>query len=162
MRAFMPRRIEEHIVAAWAEKLGRQVVSDVISILRGMESSLSGDSSGLESVWEEFCVQVQHEQSFYWSTYEHTVEGLLYSAVEELDSDAQLALWAVTDEGWEYIYDHHAENDGIDGTPLELSAIIMNLYRDVLLVAADYKSRSIYRYIWGIDDPAYEDGDDSE
>ena len=154
-------RVEQHIVAAWATRLGRQVVSEVIRSLEGMEEGLSGDSD-LENAWEEVCAQVQGEESIDWSIYEDTIESLLYSAVQRLDGDAQLALWAVTDEGWDYIYDHHADKNGAAGVPLDIGAIAAKLKGDVLSEAADYESPSLYRYIWGEDDPEYDEDEDYE
>jgi hypothetical protein len=33
----------------------------------------SGEDSGLKNVWEEYCVQVQDEESFLWEAYRHTI-----------------------------------------------------------------------------------------
>ena len=71
-------RIEQHIVAAWATQLTDKIIHDAINTLTEMDSTamLSGDS-GLKNVWEEVCVQVQDEQSFFWDTYVETMESLL-------------------------------------------------------------------------------------
>ncbi|WP_447858099.1 hypothetical protein [Pseudomonas aeruginosa] len=145
-------RIEQHIVAAWAARLSGQVVSDVVRSLEGMEATLSGDSD-LKNAWEEVCAQVQGEESVDWSIYEDAMEELLYSVVERLDRDAQLALWALTDEGWDYIYDHHSDPDGAVGAPLNTGDIVTQLKGKVLSAAADYESPSLNRYIWSEDDP---------
>lgn len=150
-------RIEEHIVAAWASKLAASALKDVIGELESMEAMLSGDS-GLANVWEEICAQVQGEESSEWSAYENLVEELLYVLVESLDGDSQLALWATTEAGWDYIYDHHADKDGVAGVPLTTSDIVSKLAGEVWSVAADYESPSLYRYIWGEDDPQYDEG----
>lgn len=154
-------RIEQHVVAAWANRLGKQAVSEVISSLEGMKAGLSGDSD-LKNAWEEVCAQVQGEESIDWSIYEDTIERLLYAVVQKLDGEAQLALWAVTDEGWDYIYDHHADKNGAAGVPLDIGAIAAKLKGDVLSEAADYESPSLYRYIWGEDDPEYDEDEDYE
>ncbi|CAG2155523.1 hypothetical protein LMG31506_05436 [Cupriavidus yeoncheonensis] len=160
------RRIEQHIVAAWATRLGNQVVKDVIHSLEKMEAELSGDS-GLENVWEEVCAQVQGEESIDWGSYEDVIESLLAGSIANLDRDAQLALWAVTDDGCDYICDHHADKNGVVGVPLDIGAIVAKLKEKVLSAAADYESPSLYRYVWGEDDPEYteledEDEDDDE
>ena len=86
-------RIEQHIVAAWAKQLSDKLLKESISALEQMDSSemLSGDDSGLKNVWEEICVQVQDEQSFFWDTYVETMESLLSGYVELLDRDARLS-----------------------------------------------------------------------
>ncbi|MGH8432980.1 MAG: hypothetical protein ACRERX_00535 [Pseudomonas sp.] len=154
-------RIEQHIVASWAAKLSERAVNDVVLHLEGMEATLSGDS-GLENVWEEVCAQVQREESIDWSIYEDIIVDLLHSVVKALDRDAQLALWAVTDAGWDYIYDHHADKNGAVGAPLDIGAIVAKLKEDVLSAAADYESPSLYRYIWGEDDPEYDEDEEYE
>lgn len=154
-------RIEEHIVASWAAKLSERAVTDVVLHLEGMEATLSGDS-GLENVWEEVCAQVQGEESIDWSTYEDIIVDLLHSVVKGLDRDAQLALWAATDSGWDYIYDHHADKNGAVGAPLDIGAIVAKLKEDVLSAAADYESPRLYRYIWGEDDPEYDEDEEYE
>ncbi|MNE84053.1 hypothetical protein D3C80_1809210 [compost metagenome] len=87
---------------------------------------------------------------------------LLHSVVKGLDRNAQLALWAVTDAGWDYIYDHHADKNGAVGAPLDIGAIVAKLKEDVLSAAADYESPSLYRYIWGEDDPEYDEDEEDE
>lgn len=151
-------RIEQHIIASWAAKLSKEVVSDVVRSLEGMDATLSGDS-GLKNAWEEVCAQVQREESVDWSIYEDTIEDLLHSVVGGLERGAQLALWAVTDEGGGYISDHHADQCGVIGVPLTIGDIVSHLKGQVLSAAADYESPSLYRYIWGEDDP---DGDEDE
>ncbi|MCY1515563.1 hypothetical protein D9M68_501520 [compost metagenome] len=154
-------RIEQHIVASWAAKLSGRAVNDMVLRLEGMEATLSGDS-GLENVWEEVCAQVQGEESIDWSTYEDIIVDLLHSVVKGLDRDAQLALWAATDAGWDYIYDHHADKNGAVGAPLDIGAIVAKLKEDVLSAAADYESPSLYRYLWGEDDPEYDEDEEYE
>ncbi len=152
-------RIEQRIVNAWAGKLATRIVEVVIGELKGMEAALSGDS-GLENAWEEICAQVQGEESSDWSAYEDVIESLLYAGVQCLDKEAQLALWAVTDQGWDYIDEHHADSNGIAGVPLNAGDIVAKLAGEVLAAAADYESPSLYRYIRGEDDPEYDDDED--
>jgi hypothetical protein len=154
-------RIERFIAVAWAARLERQAVSDVIGSLERMEASLSGDSD-LKNAWEEVCAQVQGEESADWSTFEDTIKDQLYSIVERLDRGAQLALWAVTDEGWDYIYVHHADQDGAAGVPLNTGDIVTQLMDQVLSAAADYESPSLYRYIWGENDPEYDEDEEEQ
>lgn len=70
-------RIEQHIVAAWAAQISDKIIMEAIDALQKMDSDemLSGNS-GLKNVWEEVCVQVQDEQSFFWDTYVETIESL--------------------------------------------------------------------------------------
>ena len=142
-------RIEQHIVAAWAKQLSDKLLKESISALEQMDSSemLSGDDSGLKNVWEEICVQVQDEQSFFWDTYVETMESLLSGYVELLDRDARLALWAVTDEGWAYIYDHHADDGGVEDAPVVEDEIVAKLKDELLSAAASYSNHRITKFL---------------
>lgn len=142
-------RIEQHIVAAWAKQLSDKFIKDSIAALEQMDSNemLSGEDSGLKNVWEEICVQVQDEQSFFWDTYVETMEGLLAGCVELLDRDARLALWAVTEEGWDYIYDHHADDEGVEDVPLVEDEIVAKLKDELLSVAASYSNQRITKFL---------------
>lgn len=153
-------RIEQHIVKAWANRLAATTVKEVIDKLKGMAAKLSGDS-GLTNVWEEICAQVQGEASAYWAAYQDAIEGLLHTCLESLDRDAQLALWAVTDVGWDYIYDHHADPDGSASVALNTGDIVSMLASDVLSAAADYESPSLYRFKWGADASEYDEDEES-
>jgi hypothetical protein len=97
------RLSESSIVRQLAEHVARRLTLRAIEDLQSMMEVLgSGDDSGLESVWEEICVQVQYEQSVMWEAYVETMEGLLFGLVEELPSHEQEALWLVTDTGEEW------------------------------------------------------------
>lgn len=153
-------RIEEHIVKAWAARLAASTVKEVIDKLKSMAAELSGDS-GLANVWEEICAQVQGEESADWAAYEDVTERLLHTCLEGLDRDAQMALWAVTDAGWDYIYDHHADPDGSASVALYPDDIVSMLASDVYSAAADYESPTLYRFLWGEDDPEYDEDEES-
>ena len=45
--------------------------------LRDKELLTSGNDSGLKNVWEEVCVQVQGEQSYYWDAYLVTINNFI-------------------------------------------------------------------------------------
>ena len=107
-------RIERSIAHSWATQLGSKVVKSGVAALKrkDTEQILSGEDSGLKNVWDEICVQVQSEESVFWGTYLETVEGILLGLVEALNRAERLALWAETDEGWDYVYDHRDDEDG--------------------------------------------------
>lgn len=129
---------------------------------------LSGDDSGLKNVWEEICVQVQDEQSVFWEAYVETMESLLAGYVELLDRDARLALWTATDAGWDYIYDHHADDDGVADVPVVEDEIVAKLKDELISAAASYSNQRIAKFLQRHEDGYDEleedddDGDESE
>ena len=94
---------ESTIVQELGESVCGRVKTEVIRTLEGMDGGLSGDDSGLSSVWEEICVQVQDEESIFWDMYDRTVRETIQHVVEELPPFEREALWLLTDEGsdWE-------------------------------------------------------------
>lgn len=148
-------RIEEAVTKAWSSVLTQQILAAVMGDLQrlGGDSLLSGEDSGLESVWEEICVQVQVEESVYWDAYRQTVESFLELHINGLEHEERLALWSVTDSGWSWIYDHHEDEDGHLSAPMDESEIVQDL-RDKLLTKAEYFTNpNVSRYV------AEEDGD---
>lgn len=141
-------RIEQHLVAAWASQLSDKLIKDVIQSLEAMDSQemLSGDS-GLKNVWEEICVQVQDEQSFFWETYVETIESLLAGYLEMLDTNARIALWTLTEGGRDYIDDHSTDDEAGLNIPVDADEIVAMLRDGLLSAAANHESRSISRFL---------------
>lgn len=134
-------RVEEAITAFWAAQVAESAVRDTINRLEkmGRESMQSGDDSGLRNVWEEICDQVQTQYSVFWAIYEETMEGFLYEYVDALDRRSKLAIWSTTEEGWDWIYDHHADPDGESSAPFDIDAVVQKLKGALLAAAADYE-----------------------
>lgn len=146
-------RIEEQIVAAFANKISEQIVTGVVRSLKKMNSDhemLSGNS-GLKNVWEEICVQVQGEESFNWSAYIDVMERMLYSSLERLLPHEQIALWALTEEGWDYIYDYHADDVDLSEVPVSQDENLHKLRGELLSKAADYENARISKFLERID-----------
>lgn len=156
-------RIEQHLVAAWASQLSDKLVKDAIQSLEAMDSQemLSGDS-GLKNVWEEICVQVQDEQSFFWETYVETIESLLAGCVEMLDANARLALWTLTESGQDYLDDHQTVDESVLDIPVDVDEIVAMLRDGLLSAAANYESPSISRFLQRHEDGYDELEDDEE
>lgn len=160
-------RIEQHLVAAWASQLSDKLIKDAIQSLEAMDSQemLSGDS-GLKNVWEEICVQVQDEQSFFWETYVETIESLLAGYVEMLDANARLALWTLTESGQDYIDDCQTDDEAGLDIPVDADEIVSMLKDGLLSAAANHESRSISRFLQrhedGFDELEDDEEDDSE
>src|SRR4051794_20690503 len=80
----MPKLCETAIVKEVAAQAAERVSRRTISALQKRAETTSGDDSGLKTVWDEVCVQVQYERSFYWDAYDETVRGFVAAYIEEL------------------------------------------------------------------------------
>ena len=108
---------------------------------------LSGECSGLTSTWEEYCVQVQGEESFSWETYEEVVECLVECDIQELPEHELVALWFRTDEGFDWLCEHDKEER--DRMVIEYKCVteyIVNRY--VNSAAEKWSNRRIRDYLF--------------
>jgi hypothetical protein len=69
----MSKLSETGIVKKVAAQAAERVSRRTISALQKRTETTSGDDSGFKTVWDEVCVQVQYERSFYWDAYDETV-----------------------------------------------------------------------------------------
>lgn len=111
---------------------------------------LSGDS-GLQSVWEEICVQMQGQASHFWDVYMSVLESVLAGHVATLNDSDQRALWMATDAGWDYLYDLQADDPASLEIPVDVIDIVDMLRTAVLKAADDFESPAISRYLYGED-----------
>jgi hypothetical protein len=141
-----------------ASRLKSDVVCKAITALESMTGNLllSGDDSMLRNTWEEVCVQVQGEESFYWDTYLNVIDDLLTGFVRELSQQDLLALWSMTEAGGFWLDD--VESGEVDGNepPVAIEEIIDYLKTDLVSKAADFENSSTRRYL------AHQNGDYEE
>ena len=106
-------------------------------------ATLSGDDTVLKSVWDEVCVQVQHEHSFYWDVYETMLLQWIEDEVGSLDSSVMEAVWLQTSSsvGWE----PDSPSDAMPATINEVAEYILSFY--VLGRAADWSNKRIRDYL---------------
>jgi len=90
---------ESTIVRAVADQAARRIARKVVAALQKMDDTMSGDDSELETTWDEICVQVQYEQSFYWDAYDQTVRSILAGHVAELPKHEREAIWLQSNAG---------------------------------------------------------------
>jgi hypothetical protein len=151
--------IEEALVREFAVKISSRIVKSVVTRLQGMKDNLmSGDDSGLESIWEEICVQVQDEESCFYSLYEDIVEKCIADEVSALDVHEQIALWLLTDAGIDWVCD--ALDD--EKPPFNIDDIGNEIRSDVISEAGDFENERIYNFIWNLAPEEVENDEDGE
>ncbi len=165
--------IQKDLIREYAVAAATTVAEQAISALTKCTDTLSGDDSGLENAWEEICVQVQGEESFFWDTYRQTMHEMVLSELEKLPGRDLVALWLQTDEGWDWHWD--LENEDTSGgyrpsdnptPPYDLEDIANFIVQERLLsIAQDYSNRNISAYLDGEpsdDEDEEEEQDDDE
>lgn len=110
-------RAQDSVVAAVADSAASRIVGATVAWLKAQKAQLSGDDTPLKNVWEEVCVQVQGDESFYWDVYKETAVTDLAARIESLRQHQQVALWLQTDQGFEWTLDQEDEGSGSDESP---------------------------------------------
>ena len=67
-----------------------------------MKICLSGDDSELKNTWDEICVQVQGDQSFFWDAYKQCLNNTVAGALLDLEPYELEAVYLQTEEAWEW------------------------------------------------------------
>jgi len=111
MLGYNSMKTDENLVKKFAQEIAERVSRKIVLTLQKITSTLSGDDSELNNAWDEICVQVQHEDSFFWDAYDETVRSVSASFIEKLQTHEQLALWFQTDQGWDWNCDHGDDSD---------------------------------------------------
>ena len=138
---------EHDVVRSLAMKITTEIVSSVVTDLQELtDTLLLGDDTGLESTWDEICVQVQGEESEFSGTYLSVIDDFITDRVARLDEHERVALWLRTDSGFDWACDAR-ENDK---PPVIVEDIVAELRSGVISEAADFENEQIYNYRWNL------------
>jgi hypothetical protein len=141
-----PTLSESLIVSRTAEVACQRVSSRAIRTLQKMTEGLqSGDDSGLTNAWEELCVQIQYEQSFYWDAYEGTVRQVLAQEVEKLPVYECEAIWLQTPEGKDWDAEDEESRDRYPVVEDEIVEYLKDEY--VYSAAGKWSNERIRKYL---------------
>lgn len=159
-------RIEEKLVWEYAEAAATVVAEKAVAGLSKCSVTLSGDDSGLRNAWEEVCVQVQGEESFFWDTYQQFMHDIVLAELEKMPNRDLVAMWLQTDAGWDwhsdFEYEHEDRERGTPTAPYGLSDIADFIVEDRLLSMAEtYSNRNIRAYL-GDGASEYEDEEEDD
>jgi hypothetical protein len=121
----------------------------VRSVIRGLQSlrdksQLSGEFSGLRSVWEEICVQQRDEESFFWAAYLQVIDAMILGRLEALQPYELDALWLLTYEAEDW-GDEDEEHRA--SYPVAIYDVQIDLQGHVLSKACDWSNSRIERYL---------------
>lgn len=113
----------------------QDVIDRVVLDLRfDSRSRMSGDS-GLRNVWEEVCVQMQGEKSFYWSLYEQHIYSLGLGYIETWSEERVFAI--------------HGENFKRASSDLKLAKtqLALRVFSRVKIAAKKFKNEKTREYL---------------
>lgn len=155
--------VDERLQFYWAQKVRDDLVMKTMNFLIQQKDLTSGDDTCLENNWEEYCVQVQDEESIAWDAYKDHIETLFSGYFEELLQAEQLTLWLDCDDGRNWYYDQNRETDfKIDDAPIIFEACHRELLSALNDVAMEYTNDHIERYLHRFEEDEEEIDEENE
>lgn len=132
------------LVHQLAEEIVARAAARTVRFLTRLPGGLSGDDSGLHSVWEEYCVQIQGEESLYWDVYEYTVRECISGSMMHLSHLQKVAVWLQSDAADEWLGEHGDEGELPAIAEREVVDVV---YREVWRLADESRNRRVVRYL---------------
>lgn len=124
-----------------ASRIARKAIHD----LQQMTVTMSGDDSGLKNTWDEICVQIQQEESFFWDAYDQTVYSIVDGHISELLEHEREAIWLQTETGIDWSCD---EPEARNGYPVVDDDIVQYVTKEYVYPEADrWSNARIRQYI---------------
>lgn len=134
-------KYQSQVVTYLADKISKEVSSKGIRGLQKCDVTLSGEDSGLINTWEEICVQIQGEYSYYWDSYEEAIELFLQPHLDKLNPYEEFAIWLQTDEGMDY-----DENEDME-PQINASAVLKYVKSFLYEQAGNWTNKRIRNYL---------------
>lgn len=97
-------KTESDVLKIFSDKITDNIVRKTISELKKIKDCLSGEDTELENAWEEICIQMQTETSYFWKSYDDVVLDIISRNLSKLKPHEILAVWFQTDEGNEWLW----------------------------------------------------------
>ncbi len=147
-------REQAHIYAAhdFLELIYNKITRRVIAKLKKYnDAKLSGEFSGLDSFWDEYCVQIQGEHSFAFDIYETTVENFLLEELNKETKEVRNIYYSFAEfEDDDYpcfvLYDNDTNTKEFSyNCPINVS--VYPLKRKIDHIAANFTNRRITNYL---------------
>lgn len=136
--------VQAAIVRQGANELAVRSAARAVRQLAKMPANLSGDDSGLRSVWEEFCVQVKGEQSFDWDLYEYTVKEVISGTLLRLSHLQRVALWLQSDSAVDWLSEHE---EGSELPGVFEPDVVEVVYQAVWRLTDESRNPRVARYL---------------
>lgn len=138
-------KIEEQILKELADDVIFRIVKRTIkSIKKNKEIMLNLGGSILKNAWEEFCVQVQGEETYIFKETCEVIIGEIEFEFEKLQQYEKLAVYIFVDNEAENINNHPRFED-IVADSYAIGEYILN-YR-VISEASNYTNKRINEYL---------------
>lgn len=132
------------LVRELATDVAGRAAARTVRQLSRMPAGLSGDDSGLRTAWEEFCVQVQGEESCFWEEFQQTVKQCIHGVVSRLRSLESTSVWLQSEAAIDWLVQHE---QGRELPPVFEPDVVEVIYSVVWRLADESRSPRVLRYL---------------
>jgi len=142
--------ISDRLSCYWSKQVAIGIANKTKAFLENQKDLTRGDDACLENNWEEYCMQVQYEQSIAGDAYIDHIESLFLRYYEELPKEEQFTLWIESEEGQDWYWQDENINDDefIYGkAPVYFGECINHIMDELNAIAIDFESENITNYI---------------
>lgn len=141
---------KRELLEKFAEEIAEGIARKTVSELQRIRDTLSPEDSGLKNAWDEICVQIQSEYSFFWDAYDETARSFVAAHVDELRPHQKTALWLRTDAGWDWLFEDEEDRSG-NPSICESDIVQYILSEYVYQKAGRWSNKRVREYIYGKD-----------
>jgi transcriptional regulator of heat shock response len=119
------------------------IVNKTIRELKKIKDmQLSGDDSGLKNFWEEYAVQLQEEQSFFFDTYVETIRNFVDAEISKQPEEIQKLLDFSENEDFD-------EDDEFENCKFYYNRdkAVDSILNDIDSIAINFENKNITKYL---------------
>jgi len=143
-------KVTEKIAYHWANQVAKKITKKVQYSLEKQKNLTSGDDTCLQNNWEEYCMQVQYEESIAWDIYIEQIQLLMKQFFDELTIEEQMTLWLESEEGQDWYWiDNNSNNDEFQysDAPIFFVDCVDMLMSELNTIAINFESENITNYV---------------
>jgi len=142
--------ISDRLSYYWSIQVAKIIANKTKIFLENQKDLTSGDDTCLENNWEEYCVQVQGEESIAWDFYMAHIESLFQGFYNELPREQQFTLWLESEDGQDW-YWQDENRDNMEFTyeqaPVFFDDCVKLIMSELNEIAINFENDNITNYI---------------
>jgi len=132
------------LVSRSSEAICARVTRAVVRELSKTPTPMS-DITGMKSLWQDICIELQYEHSVAWDYYEGEAELAVHRRVDALDQHDLTCVWLETDRAGEWLCKGSCEDAVIPADSYEVACFILS--KHVFQEAIDSKDKAVRAWI---------------
>jgi hypothetical protein len=116
------------------------IKNKIINKLKKIKEPLLSNDSRLKTFWDEYCAQLQDEQSFYFDAYEDTIKNYIIAEMELQPQPIQNLIDFCENEDFD-------QNNNADQFVYDRQKAIDEILQDIEIEASNFESKRLNNYL---------------